>query len=347
MEGPDSDDQHTESLYDTNTPPWQPVDYPPLSGVPLYLPNLIAAIVASVGIIIGSIGTWAVGDGTTGLSGMDIPDSWGVVTLILGAASAIALFAQVNWGRTSFSLRWAVPIVWAVVVASVGCLAIALVHIATVNSLDSFLRVISGHTAQLGWGLWLVAICSALLAVTTAIVAVQVGNASQDQGRPAQAGWAGTWRWAAIGASAVVLVIAVLNSYRPFFGGEGSEQATATETQTVTARPSPVTQTVPEPRVQLPAPVPAGSDGVLPADATHCTSNPVSVMFNNSAAGTEVTSCQFAEAVRGQYVQQPTRGTTVTLNVLSPVTSQAYVMTCTGNHIVMCTGGNSALVYIY
>jgi hypothetical protein len=229
----------------------------------------------------------------------------------------------------------------------VGCLAIALVHIATVNSLDSFLRVISGHTAQLGWGLWLVAICSALLAVTTAIVAVQVGNASQDQGRPAQAGWAGTWRWAAIGASAVVLVIAVLNSYRPFFGGEGSEQATATETQTVTARPSPVTQTVPEPRVQLPAPVPAGSDGVLPADATHCTSNPVSVMFNNSAAGTEVTSCQFAEAVRGQYVQQPTRGTTVTLNVLSPVTSQAYVMTCTGNHIVMCTGGNSALVYIY
>jgi serine/threonine-protein kinase len=70
-------------------------------------------------------------------------------------------------------------------------------------------------------------------------------------------------------------------------------------------------------------------------------------MFNNSAAGTDVTSCQFAEAVRGRYLQQPTRGTTVTLAVFSPVTSQAYMMTCTGNHVVACTGGNSAVVYIY
>jgi hypothetical protein len=70
-------------------------------------------------------------------------------------------------------------------------------------------------------------------------------------------------------------------------------------------------------------------------------------MFNNSAAGSDVTSCQFAESVRGQYVQQPARGTTVTLNVFSPVTNQAYLMTCTGNHIITCTGGNSAVVYIY
>jgi hypothetical protein len=156
MAAPDSDDQHTESLYDSSTPPWPPgssVDDPPLSGVPLYLPNLIAAIVASVGIIIGSIGTWAVGDETAGLGGMDVPDSWGVITLSLGAASAIALFAQLNWGRTSFSLRWAVPLVWAVVIASVCCLAIALVHIATVTSLDSFLRVMSGHKSDgaSGW----------------------------------------------------------------------------------------------------------------------------------------------------------------------------------------------------
>jgi hypothetical protein len=186
--------------------------------------------------------------------------------------------------------------------------------------------------------------------VTTAIVAVQVGNASQDHSHPSQAGWAGACRWAAIGGSAVVLVIAVLNSYRPLFGNDGSEQATATETQTVTARPSPATETetvaAPSQRVQLPSPVPARSDGVLPTDATHCTNNPVSVMLNNSAAGTDVTSCQFAESVRGQYVQ-PTRGTMVTLNVFSPVTSQAYVMTCTGSHIVTCTGGNSAVVYIY
>jgi hypothetical protein len=65
MAAPDNDDQHTESLYDSSTPPWPPgssVEYPPLSGVLLYLPNLIAALVVSVGIIIGSIGIWAVGD---------------------------------------------------------------------------------------------------------------------------------------------------------------------------------------------------------------------------------------------------------------------------------------------
>jgi hypothetical protein len=354
MGAPDSDDQHTESLYDASSPPWQPgspVDYPPLSGIPLYLPNLIAAIVASVGITIGSIGAWAVGDGTASFGGMDMPDSWGIITLILGAASAIALFAQLNWGRTSFSLRWAVPLVWVVVVAGVGCLAIALVHIATVTSLDSLLRVMNGRTAQVGWGLWLVAICSALLAVTTAIVAVQVGNASQDHSRLSQAGWASAWRWAAIGGSAIVLVIAVLNSYRPIFGNDGSKQATATETQTVTAHPSPATETetvaAPSQRGQPPSPVLGSSDGVLPADATHCTSNPVSVMLNNSAAGTDVTSCQFAESVRGQYVQQPARGTTVTLNVFSPITNQTYMMTCTGSHIVTCTGGNIAVVYIY
>jgi hypothetical protein len=55
------------------------------------------------------------------MGGMDMPDSWGVVTLILEAASVIAMFAQLNWGRTSFSLQWAVPLVWAVVVLSVGC----------------------------------------------------------------------------------------------------------------------------------------------------------------------------------------------------------------------------------
>jgi hypothetical protein len=86
---------------------------------------------------------------------------------------------------------------------------------------------------------------------------------------------------------------------------------------------------------------------VLPADAKPCTNNPVSVPFNNSAVGSDVTSCQFAESVRGQYLQNSGAGTTVTLNVFSPVTNQAYMMTCRGSHIVMCTGGNDAVVYIY
>jgi hypothetical protein len=353
MVSSNSDDPQTESLYDSSgTPPWHSgasVDYPALSGVPFYLPNLIAAIVAGIGIVIGSIGTWVVVNGTADLGGMDVPDKWGVVTLILGALSSLLLFAQLNWGRTSYSLRWAVPLVWGVVVLSVGCLAVALVHIATVSSYDRLRRLLSGDTAQVGWGLWLVALCSALMAVTTAIVAVQVGIASQDHSRPSQEGWASAWRWAAVGSSAVILVIAVLNSYRPRLDSNGSEQATATET--VTAHPSPATETetaaAPPQRVELPSPVPPDSDGVLPADAKHCTNNPVSVMFNNSAAGSDVTSCQFAESVRGQYVQQSARGTTVTVNVFSPVTNQTYMMTCSGGHIVKCTGGNNAVVYIY
>lgn len=77
--------------------PWEkppgtnpPVDYPPspepLTAAPFYLPNVIAAIVASVGIVVGSIGTWA-SLGPVNVGGMDFPGSWGVVTLVLGAAS--------------------------------------------------------------------------------------------------------------------------------------------------------------------------------------------------------------------------------------------------------------------
>jgi hypothetical protein len=336
----------------TGVPPWQsapPEEYPssppPLGGAPYYLPNLIAAIVASVGIIIGSIGTWLSILGLAALGGMDVPDSWGLVTLILGGVCGVALFTQLNWGRTSFSLRWAVPIAWAVLVAGVGCLAVALVHIATVNS---FSEVVFGttHVAQVGWGLWLVAVSSAILCVTVAVVAVQIGNASQDLTRPgpSQAAWSSAWRWAAIAGSAVVLLYAIVNAYRPLMLGTGNdENQQPTQTETVTARP-PTSTVVLAPSVLTSPPAPA--DEPVPADAERCSSNPVNVPLNNSAAGT-VTSCPFAENVRDQYVRQPLRATTATLNVFSPVTDQSYFMTCIGNHVVSCRGGISAVVYIY
>jgi hypothetical protein len=327
--------------------PNPPVDYPPppapLSTAPFYLPNVIAAIVASVGIVVGSIGTWA-SLGPVNVGGMDFPGSWGVVTLVLGAVSAAALFVQVNWGRTSFSLRWAVPVAWGVLVAGIGCLAIALVNVAKVTS---FSKAIFGvpHIAQVGWGLWLAAICSGLLCVTGAIVAALVGNASQDYHHPSQEVWAGAWRWAAIVASAVIFVIALINAYRPFMiDDKTSQQATATETQTVTERPSsPATGIYP---TQNQAPPPA-APAMLPPDATHCTSNPVNTPLSNSAAGTDITSCPFAEAVRAQYLRQGLRDRPVTLNVMSPVTDQIYVMTCIGSQVVTCTGGNDAVVYLY
>jgi serine/threonine-protein kinase len=81
-------------------------------------------------------------------------------------------------------------------------------------------------------------------------------------------------------------------------------------------------------------------------------SNPCPTVFSNtefatSAVGSTMTSCEFAEAVRFQYVSQPRRGTTVTVDANSPVTGQTYRMTCTGNRVVTCIGGNNAFIYIY
>lgn len=284
--------------------------------------------------------------GPLNVDGMDFRGNWGLVTLILGAVSAAALFIQVNWGRTSFNLRWAVPLAWAVLIAAIGCLAIALVNIVTVTSVISFSKEVFGilHFAQVGWGLWLVAICSALLSVTAAIVAVQVGNANRDYSEVSQAAWAGAWRWAAIIASAVIFVCALISAYRPLtVDTSNSEQATATATETVTEQPS--SSAVSQPWNEAGAPPTAPE--MLPPDATHCSSNPVNTPLSNSAAGSDVTSCPFAEAVRGQYLRQSLRSTPVTLNVMSPVTDESYVMTCIGNQVVTCTGGNDAVVYLY
>jgi hypothetical protein len=44
---------------------------------------------------------------------------------------------------------------------------------------------------------------------------------------------------------------------------------------------------------------------------------------------------------------QGVRATPVTLNVMSTVTDEIYVMTCIGSQIVTCTGGNDAVVYLF
>lgn len=68
--------------------------------------------------------------------------------------------------------------------------------------------------------------------------------------------------------------------------------------------------------------------------------------FAAVAAGNSVTSCPFALNVQSTFVSGPA-GTPATLEVYSPVTSKIYVVTCTGTQPVICTGGNSALIYLY
>ncbi len=143
------------------------------NAAPFYLPNLIAGMAASVGVIVGSIGPWAsVLAFTKNAMGGD-----GTITLILGIACGIALFTVLNLGRTSDGLRWAAPIAGVVSVAGLACLVVAIidiVHILSAPTTDIFGVTIG---VQVEWGLWMVAISSAALFVTAWVIAVQVRKA--------------------------------------------------------------------------------------------------------------------------------------------------------------------------
>lgn len=64
-------------------------------------------------------------------------------------------------------------------------------------------------------------------------------------------------------------------------------------------------------------------------------------------AGSTVTSCEFATAVRDAYLADAPDGGKATVRVTSPVTDKAYTMRCTGAAVTRCTGGNDAVVVIY
>ena len=96
-------------------------------------------------------------------------------------------------------------------------------------------------------------ISSAVLCVTSAIVAIQIGRANQDNS-PAQAGWAGAWRWAAIIASAVILLYALVKASSNPITVDSTATVTATNTLTVAAP----TQTV------VPSPGTAAGNAVNP-----------------------------------------------------------------------------------
>jgi hypothetical protein len=296
--------------------------------------NLIAAIVASIGIVVGSVGTWASLNALNG-GGLEFRP-WGTMTLVLGAACAIALFVQLNLGRTNFNLRWSVPVCWAVLVAAVGCLAIALVQIVKIRSVGEDYEDV--FLTQVGWGLWLVAICAGTLCVTAPIVAGQIAKAAEAQAGSAPSTWTPGWRWAAVAASAAILVVALFNAYHPT---RVDIHTADTATETVTAPPVTVAATDPERHTS------GSGSNVLPADATPCPTTFSDSEFASSAVGTSVTSCAFAESVRRAYINNSGRNRSVTIEAVSPATNLSYTMSCTGDQVVRCTGGNNAVVYIY
>lgn len=85
-----------------------------------------------------------------------------------------------------------------------------------------------------------------------------------------------------------------------------------------------------------------------PAGASQC-SDLGAGLFARSGAGSGATSCPFADAVRNAYAASGANGSPRTVSASSPVTGQTYSMSCvpSGTNVVVCTGGNDAVVYVY
>jgi hypothetical protein len=169
-------------------------------------PTLIAAIAAVVGVIVGSLAPWAHAF-VFSLSGLDA-GHLGKATLTLGALSGVALLSELAWARAPFNPRWAVPVAWAVTVAGVACLTIALpVVIRLLTSpKESFFGLPLGP--EVGWGLWLLTVSSAVPCVTAAMVATEIAKNIELLQPPGQSttSWANGWRWVAIMTSAVIAI---------------------------------------------------------------------------------------------------------------------------------------------
>jgi len=158
-----------------------------------YAPALvIAGIATSIGIVVGSIGPWLQVFAFSA-SGLDL-DGWGTATLTLGAAAVIALATERELLRARSDIQWAVPLAWSVFIAGVACLAVAVVNLVRFVSASTEILGASIDVG-VGWGLWVVAACSALLSLIGAIVAMQAGKANN------QAGWA----WVGIIGSATIV----------------------------------------------------------------------------------------------------------------------------------------------
>ncbi|MFI1459373.1 serine/threonine-protein kinase [Nocardia carnea] len=153
------------------------------------------------------------------------------------------------------------------------------------------------------------------------------------------------------GAGVFLLVVLVAILGFTFLGSGGEETPTAAEPTgaATTAAPSsaPATSTAPT-RTSTTT---TTTRAAVPADAQPCTPASGGGAYGSAAAGTAVTSCEFAESVRQAYLD-PTvvsaEGEPVSIEATSPVTGQAYTLECVAaDGLVTCRGGNNAVVYLY
>jgi hypothetical protein len=114
-----------------------------VNAAPLYLPNLIAALIASVGIVVGSIGPWMVFLAFT-------RNAMGTVTapspLIPGIIAGAALFAVLNLGRTRVNAGWMIGLT---------CLACLAGLVSLITTVADIYEVTSRKTELFGNTRWI------------------------------------------------------------------------------------------------------------------------------------------------------------------------------------------------
>lgn len=185
------------------------------SGRTTVRPNLIASIVASVGIMLGSISPWVVflGVGLGGTNGD------GLITLVLGLIAAVILAVNLSTGSRELPWTW-----WLPPVIGAVCLLISAYNAFTFYSLDTSDSALVDAIVQVGWGLWLVILSSIVLCVTSSMAA---GNARRSIGETITGRtMSPTTRWVVLAAAvlAILLLIAVVISR---LGSDGFDEVSA------------------------------------------------------------------------------------------------------------------------
>lgn len=129
-----------------------------------HAPYVIAALVAGAGIIIGSLGPWMTFMGMSRTA----MDGDGAITLVLGVVAIILLFVVLVRNGVAGTVLCALAAVLGVV-----CVVTAVVDIndVTSRSAELFGRDLG---AQVGWGLWLMALGAVVMSVAAAIAGWQI-----------------------------------------------------------------------------------------------------------------------------------------------------------------------------
>ncbi len=126
-----------------------------------FRPNLIAAALSCVGIIIGSIGPWTsfLALGNSGIG------ECGVITLILGIGAAFALTPLLSRGVT--------PQVKNHCIGPLAGIAVLIVAVGNAACILQRGTEIAGKIIgpSVGWGLWLVVISALVLCITSSTLA--------------------------------------------------------------------------------------------------------------------------------------------------------------------------------